>query len=99
MVVGSIPVVGSSRSTIGGLPMRAMAVHSLRLFPPLLKTEHDYFESQKIYIGMIRADPGYGRRGHTSDSVAAILKNHDYSGWQLCIKSELSLPLCITYSH
>jgi len=31
---GSIPVVGSSRKTTGGSPMRAMAVLSLRLFPP-----------------------------------------------------------------
>ena len=34
-VVGSIPVVGLSSSTMGGLPTRAsMAVLSSRLFPP-----------------------------------------------------------------
>ena len=32
---GSMPVVGSSRKMIGGSPMRAMAVESLRLLPPL----------------------------------------------------------------
>ena len=34
-MVGSIPVVGSSSRTMGGLPTRAMAVLSLRLLPPL----------------------------------------------------------------
>ena len=35
LVAGSIPVVGSSSSSIGGLPTRAIAVLSLRLLPPL----------------------------------------------------------------
>ena len=32
--IGSIPVDGSSRNTMGGLPIIAMATDSLRLFPP-----------------------------------------------------------------
>ena len=32
---GSIPVDGSSRNIIGGLPIRANATESLRLLPPL----------------------------------------------------------------
>ena len=37
---GSIPVVGSSRKTIGGLPTNAMAVLSFRLLPPLKQSRH-----------------------------------------------------------
>ena len=37
LATGSMPVVGSSRKTIGGSPTNAMAVLSLRLLPPLLK--------------------------------------------------------------
>ncbi len=37
---GSIPVVGSSRNTMGGSPIRAMAVLTFRLFPPLQKVFH-----------------------------------------------------------
>jgi len=33
--IGSMPVVGSSRNTIGGSPISAIAVLNLRLFPPL----------------------------------------------------------------
>ena len=35
LATGSTPLVGSSRKTIGGSPIRAMAVLSLRLLPPL----------------------------------------------------------------
>jgi hypothetical protein len=35
LATGSTPLVGSSRKTIGGFPIRAMAVLSLRLLPPL----------------------------------------------------------------
>ena len=35
LVTGSIPVVGSSSSIMGGSPTSAAAVLSLRLFPPL----------------------------------------------------------------
>ncbi len=37
LVAGSIPVVGSSSNSIGGLPTRAIAVLSLRLLPPLYR--------------------------------------------------------------
>ena len=40
LVAGSMPVVGSSRSRIGGLPTRETAVLSFLLLPPLKeKTE------------------------------------------------------------
>ena len=35
LAIGSIPVEGSSRKTIGGLPINAIATDSLRLLPPL----------------------------------------------------------------
>ncbi len=35
LATGSIPVVGSSRNTMGGSPIRAMAALNLRLLPPL----------------------------------------------------------------
>lgn len=35
LATGSIPVVGSSKKTIGGSPTKATAVLSLRLLPPL----------------------------------------------------------------
>lgn len=35
LATGSIPVVGSSRNTIGGSPISAIAVLNFRLFPPL----------------------------------------------------------------
>lgn len=35
LATGSTPVVGSSRNTTGGSPIRAMAVLSFRLLPPL----------------------------------------------------------------
>ena len=35
LATGSIPVVGSSKKTIGGSPIRATAVLNLRLLPPL----------------------------------------------------------------
>ena len=35
LATGSTPLVGSSRKTIGGFPIRAIAVLSLRLLPPL----------------------------------------------------------------
>jgi len=34
LALGSTPVLGSSKKIIGGLPIRAMATESLRLFPP-----------------------------------------------------------------
>lgn len=39
LAAGSTPVDGSSKNTTGGSPMRAMAVLSLRLLPPLEKFE------------------------------------------------------------
>lgn len=35
LVTGSIPVVGSSRNTIGGRPTKAIAVLNFLLLPPL----------------------------------------------------------------
>ena len=39
LAAGSMPVVGSSKYMTGGSPMRAIAVLSLRLLPPLEETE------------------------------------------------------------
>ena len=35
LLAGSMPVLGSSRNTMGGLPMSARPTLSLRLLPPL----------------------------------------------------------------
>lgn len=55
---GSIPVVGSSKNTTGGLPIRAMAVLNFLLFPPLQRKINAllytciliYFTCVKTYI-------------------------------------------------
>lgn len=40
LVAGSIPVVGSSRRRIGGLPTSAIAVLNFLLLPPLYQKYH-----------------------------------------------------------
>ena len=44
LAAGSMPVVGSSRKIIGGLPMRAMPMHSFLLLPPLLNLKKKNFK-------------------------------------------------------
>ena len=51
LATGSIPVVGSSRNTMGGSPIRAMAVLNFLLLPPLLISES---EGQTMTVRMSR---------------------------------------------
>ena len=50
-VAGSIPVVGSSRSKIGGLPTRAMATLSFLLLPPLQEQSHNKLSFLHLVVG------------------------------------------------
>lgn len=55
---GSIPVEGSSKNTIGGLPIIATASDNLRLFPPLylcpIKRNYNNNNNNKILVVIIR---------------------------------------------